>query len=352
MNMPFAVLDYPTQEVVADTLSGPSVFDEVTSDFGELMDSVIPVETIAIGLLKGIALVVIAWLLIRLFDRAMKMWTKRFEDLPAIDPHRQRALTISTLLTSSVRYATWTVVLIMILGIMNIDVGALIATAGIAGIAIGFGAQSLVKDMIGGILLLFDDSIHVGDIVRIGTEEGMVEDIGVRIIKVRRFNGELLMVPAGDLRTFANRSMGFVRAIVVVGLSYDQDVDKIMTVMQKVADQFAAEHPDILLDEEPIVQAITEFADSSVNARIVIKMIPGEQWNSERELRRMLKQAFDREGIVIPFPQRTLRVIQEEATASTYRVAPPSPADTPGDQTASGVQEEPEEDESDDSTAY
>ena len=92
MNMPFAVLDYPTQEVVADTLSGPSVFDEVTSDFGELMDSVIPVETIAIGLLKGIALVVIAWLLIRLFDRAMKMWTKRFEDLPAIDPHRQRAL--------------------------------------------------------------------------------------------------------------------------------------------------------------------------------------------------------------------------------------------------------------------
>lgn len=315
-----------------------------------MVDSILPLQSIAVGLLKAIALVFIAWLLIRLFDRAMRIWTRRFEELPPIDPHRQRALTISTLLTSSVRYATWTVILIMVLGIMNIDVGALIATAGIAGIAIGFGAQSVVKDMIGGILLLFDDSIHVGDIVRIGTDEGMVEDIGVRIIKVRRFNGELLMVPAGELRTFANRSIGFVRAIVVVGLSYDQDVEKVMTVMQKVADQFAADHPDILLDEEPIVQAITEFADSSVNARIVIKMIPGEQWNAERDIRRMLKQAFDREGIVIPFPQRTLHVIQQDTSASKYNVAPPNPAQALSDDASVSVQEEPEEDDSDEST--
>lgn len=289
---------------LADFVDAPSRLIANVSDIFSL-------EAILVSGMKVIFIIAIAGLLVKLVDRALHIWNRRFEGLALIAPRRQRALTISTLLSSTVRYVVGGIALITVLDVLHIDVAALIATAGIAGIAIGFGAQSLVKDMIGGVLLLFDDTIHVGDMIRIGTDEGLVEDIGVRTIKIRRFNGELLMVPAGDMRTFGNRSVGFVRAIVPVGLSYDQDTDRVMTVMQRVAEEYAADHKEILMDEEPLVQGITNFGESSVDARIVIKMIPGEQWDAERELRRRLKHAFDAEGISIPFPQRTLHFVQE-----------------------------------------
>jgi len=279
-----------------------------TASFLEYLDSVVPWETVAIVFLKILAILVLAWVLIRVVDRTVRMWNGRFAELPTYDHGRQRAMTIGTLILSSTKYVVWALSIIMILDEVQIDVGALIATAGVAGIAIGFGAQSLVKDVIAGVLLLFDDSIHVGNIVKVGTEEGIVEDIGVRIIKVRRLSGELIMIPAGELRIFGNKSVDFMRAVVVVGLSYGQETEPIMEVMNQVLMDWAKDNPDILLDEEPMVHAITEFADSSVNARMVAKVLPGTQFDAERELRRRLKRAFDEKGIVIPFPQRTLHI--------------------------------------------
>ena len=304
------------QDVIQDSLSvsAQSVpTTEATKDGGALaflgnLNAIIPWESAAIAVLKIVAILFLAWFLIRVVERAVRIWNHQFAGLPTIDHGRQRAMTIGTLLTSSAKYVVWALAIIMILDELQIDVGALIATAGIAGIAIGFGAQSLVKDMIAGVLLLFDDTIHVGNIVKVGTEVGIVEDIGVRIIKVRRLSGELIMIPAGELRIFGNKSVDFMRAVVEVGLSYGQDTEPILEVMNQVAKDWAAEHPDIMLDEQPLVQAITEFADSSVNARIVIKMLPNEQFEAERQIRRRLKQAFDEKGIVIPFPQRTLHV--------------------------------------------
>ena len=304
----------PDTAQVADTTAADPLVELVKTPsrlFAQLAD-IFSLEAVLASGLKVILIIFLSWAIIKSIDRALQIWNRRFEDLPLIAPRRQRALTISTLLSSTIRYVIGAIALITILDVLHIDVAALIATAGIAGIAIGFGAQSLVKDMIGGVLLLFDDTIHVGDLIRIGTDEGLVEDIGVRTIKIRRFNGELLMVPAGDLRTFGNRSVGFVRAIVPVGLSYGQDVERILEVMRTVADDYAADHKDILMDEEPLVQAITNFGESSVDARIVVKMIPGEQFEAERELRRRLKQAFDKEGISIPFPQRTLHIVEGE----------------------------------------
>jgi len=290
------------------TDSTTTSMSEPTRTFWEYVDSIVPWETALVALLKIGAILILAWIIIRVVDRAIRIWNNRFADLPTFDPGRQRAMTIGTLLTSSTKYVVWVLAVIMILDEMQIDVGALIATAGIAGIALGFGAQSLVKDMISGVLLLFDDTIHVGNSVRIGDEAGVVEDIGVRVIRVRRLSGELLMIPAGELRIFGNKSVGFMRAVVEVGLSYAQDTEPILSVMNDVAQHWAKEHPEIMMDEEPIVQAITEFADSSVNARIVIKVLPGEQWEAERQLRLALKKAFDDQGIVIPFPQRTLHI--------------------------------------------
>jgi small conductance mechanosensitive channel len=224
-----------------------------------------------------------------------------------LDPRRQRVYTIGNLLTSAARYVIWPIAVIMILSELNINVGALVATAGIAGLAFGFGAQTLVKDVIAGIFLLFDDTIHVGDLVRIGNEAGTVEDIGVRLIRVRKFDGEVLMVPAGELRIFGNKSIEFARVIVPVGLSYEQDIDTILPVMERVASEWAASvDEDILLDEAPTVQGLMDFGDSSVTARIVAKVRPGEQFQAERDLRLRLKSAFDALGIEIPFPRRTV----------------------------------------------
>lgn len=247
-----------------------------------------------------------AWLLIKVIDKANRKWITRFDSLPDIHPRRQRSYTVSTLLGSLARYTLWPLAIIMVLSELNLDITALLATAGIAGIALGFGAQTLVQDFISGIFLLFDDTIHVGDFVSIGAHEGTVEYIGVRLIKVRKFNGELLMVPAGELRTFGNRSIDYMRVIVNVGLAYEQNIEDILPIMQKVANTWAEEHRDILEEEQPLVQAITDLAESSVNARIVVQVTPGEQFAAERELRRRLKNTFDEKGIEIPFPRRTV----------------------------------------------
>ncbi|WP_022835971.1 mechanosensitive ion channel family protein [Salisaeta longa] len=262
--------------------------------------------------LRIAVILVLAVVGLRLIKRFTNSWTERSQDLEKDNPRRLRIATLSNLIQSAAHYIIWPLALIMILSEVNIDVGALLATAGIAGLAVGFGAQTLVKDVISGIFLLFDDIIHVGDLVRMGNETGTVEEIGVRLIKIRKFDGELLMVPAGDLRTFGNKNIGFARAIVEVGLSYDQDIDAILPIMEHVARSWAEVNQAILLEEEPQVQAITLMGDSSLTARIVVQVKPGEQFAAERDLRVRLKRAFDEHEVTIPFPQRTLRIINDE----------------------------------------
>ena len=290
------------QEAIADSVS---VAPESASLQSLLLDANNWFTVLGSGV-RIIITLLLAWLIIRIVDRATRKWIRYFDTLAEINPRRQRAYTISSLLRSAARYILWPLAIITVLGELSIDTSALLATAGIAGIALGFGAQTLVQDVIGGIFLLFDDTIHVGDLIRFGTDEGVVEHIGVRLIKVRKFNGELLMIPAGELRTFGNRSIDFVRAVVNVGLSYEQNLEDTLPVMQRIADEWAEEHKDILLEEKPQVQAITEMGESSVNARIVIMVVPGEQFEAERALRKRLKKEFDRLGIEIPFPRRTI----------------------------------------------
>ena len=269
-------------------------------------------EGILVSLFNIVVVLVLARLIIGTVNKGTRRWAKRYAELPAIDPQRQHVLTISGLIISSARYIVWPVALIVVLSELNVDVAALIATAGIAGLAIGFGAQTLVKDVISGIFLLFDDTIHVGDLVKIGDEEGTVEFIGIRLLKVRKFNGEMLMVPAGELRIFGNRSIDYARVIVDVGLSYEQDLESILPILERIAHTWAEAHREILLEEEPQVQAITNFTDSSINARIIVQVQPGEQFEAERVLRRMIKQEFDQRGIEIPFPRRTIYMREEK----------------------------------------
>ena len=307
---------------LADRLRADSTFIHLTNPTtslgnfidglsSELLDTALWLGLLGVAM-RALLILFLAWLAIQLIDRGTARWTRRFEDLPPVHPRRQRAYTVSNLLSSSGRYILWPVAIIMILGELDINIGALVATAGIAGLAIGFGAQTLVKDVISGIFLLFDDTIHVGDLVKIGSEAGTVEFIGVRLIKVRKFDGEVLMVPAGELRIFGNRSIGFARAVVHVGLSYEQDLDTVIPVMERVGREWAADHKDILLEEAPQVQGITDFMDSAIGVRLVVQVVPGEQFAAERELRFLLKRAFDQVGIEIPFPRRTVYMREDK----------------------------------------
>lgn len=263
--------------------------------------------------LRILVILGIALLVLQVADRLTNRWISRAEAREKGTPRRQQVITLANLFQSASRYVVWPIATIMILSEMNLDVGALLATAGVVGLAIGFGAQTLVKDVIAGIFLLFDNIIQVGDLVSIGGTTGTVEEIGVRLVKVRRLDGELIMIPAGEIRIFGNKSVDWTRAVVPVGLSYDQDVDAIMPIMKAVAQRWVDEHQDIVLEDEPQVQGLMDFGDSSVTTRVAVKVKPGQQSGAERELRQRLKRAFDERDIEIPFPQRTVHV-QEEAS--------------------------------------
>lgn len=294
--------------------------------------------TLAASAGRILIILALAFIGIKAVDRLMERWRRQVEELPPLNAKRQRTYTLSSLMSSTVRYVVWPLAIIMVLSELNMDIGALLATAGIAGLAVGFGAQTLVRDVISGIFLLFDDTIHVGDSVRIGSEVGTVEEVNIRLIKVRKFDGELLMVPAGELRTFGNRSVAFSRIVVPIGLSYEQDIDSILPVMKRVADAWVSEQdPNILLDEEATVQAINEFGDSAVTARIVMRVKPGEQFAAERELRLRLKREFDRLGIEIPFPRRTVYTRTEDDLPPTTVTDDAPPAEHEPDTESEGA---------------
>jgi len=287
-------------------------------------------QSIAFGALRIALILALAVVLLTAIRRLVARWIASVEHLDRSEPRRQRAETIGNLIRSMAQYVIWPMATIMALSELNIDVGALLAGVGIAGLAIGFGAQTLVKDVIGGIFLLFDDIIHIGDLVQVGGTMGTVEEIGVRLVKVRKFDGELVMIPAGEIRTFGNKSVNWARVIVPLGLSYGQDVDAVLDIAKRVADAWAEENRGILLEDEPQVQSILDFGDSAVTARIVVQVKPGEQFAAERELRRRLKRTFDAQDVEIPFPQRTVHVIDGASVPpSTPKELPAEEAEAP-----------------------
>jgi len=270
----------------------------------------------AASTLVRVALIVVLGLAVMaVVRRVQTRWTARAN--ASTGAHRFRMLTVAGLLGSVARYVVWAIVGVMVLSEIGLEVGPLLASAGIAGLAVGFGAQTLVKDVISGFFLLFDGTIGHGDLVTFNGKTGTVEYVGLRLIKVRTFDGELIMIPAGELRVFGNKSVGFARVIVDVGLSYEQDVTRALAALEGVASEWAATDKarEILIEESPQVQAITELGESAVTARIIAQVRPGEQFEAERDLRRLVKQRFDEQGIEIPFPRRTVYVKQMTSDA-------------------------------------
>ncbi len=288
---------------------------------------------IGLNLLQIAVIIAAAVLLLAIVSRAKVRWTRRVLDLPTLDKKRQRVLTVADLTGSVTKYLVWTIASILVISEVGINIAPLIAGAGIAGIAVGFGAQTLVKDVLSGFFLLFDETIGVGDLITVGAETGTVEYVGLRIIKVRKFDGELLMVPAGELRTFGNHSIGYSRVIVNVGLSYEEDVNKALETLHDAAQQWAEleEIAAILVEDEPQVQGVVDLGESGPTVRVIAQVEPGEQFQAARLLRLLIKQRFDREGIEMQVPRSTVFFKQRgDTVAGGVAPNPFSPvADTP-----------------------
>ena len=189
----------------------------------------------------------------------------------------------------------------------GINYGAILAGAGVIGLAVGFGAQTLIRDIISGFFILFEDLISVGDFIAVGNESGVVENIGLRTTQYREFSGILRTIPNGELTRFGNYNRDFLRALVAIDIDYDSSIEKCIAITEKVAKDWAKQNQDVVL-EEPIVQSILNFSTKGTTIRIVIKVKPQAQWNAETQLRYQLKLAFDKEGIKFPAERRDVNI--------------------------------------------
>lgn len=237
-----------------------------------------------------------------------------------------RTETIAGVLHSLTTVVVWSIAALMVLGAVGLNLGPLIAGAGIVGVALGFGAQSLVKDFLTGIFMITEDQFGVGDIVDVGEATGTVEAVTLRTTRIRDISGTLWHVPNGEITRVGNMSQLWSRALLDVGVAYDTDVDRASAIMQRAADDMAAEDEWGAFFFEPAeVWGVQDLADNEVTIRMVAKVTPAKQWAIERELRARIKAAFDAEGVEIPFPQRTVWVRDDRLLDDSSR------ADADGD---------------------
>ena len=227
-----------------------------------------------------------------------------------------RAQTLALVLRSIASVLIWTIAVTMILGELGVNLGPLIAGAGIAGVALGFGAQSLVKDFLSGIFMLVEDQYGVGDIVDVGEATGTVEAVTLRTTRIRSVEGTVWHVPNGTIDRVGNMSQQWARALLDVEVAYGTDIDEAQQVIKAVADG-VAEDPAwrgrIL--EPPEVWGIESMGPDAMSIRLVVKTRPGDQFPVMRELRRRLSEAFLREGIEMPFPQRSVWVRRDAGSS-------------------------------------
>ncbi len=246
-----------------------------------------------------LGVVLVGWIGYRLLAILIGRLLRQVEGAAVSPARAQRARTLGPLLTSIARYLMGFVVAVVILQRLGIDVRTLIVSAGVAGLAIGLGAQSLIRDVVSGFFLLFENLIAVGDVVEVGPHTGVVESVGLRVTKVRKFSGELRIVPNGELAAFGLHTAGWARLVVEISVDYEEDVGRALRVLGEVGRALADAHPATVL-EPPAAEGILRFGQAEAVLRLHARVIAGEKFQLELEARRRVKEAFAAHGIRVP----------------------------------------------------
>jgi small conductance mechanosensitive channel len=265
---------------------------------------------------KILGILIVTFILLRITSVVVNRTRARMGRKLARDiEHLKRTETLTKLVRKTIKAMLLTAATLMIMQSLGINIGPLLAGAGIVGLAVGFGAQSLVKDVIAGFFILLENHMNVGDVVDIGGKAGLVESITLRVTKLRDWGGNVHVIPNGEVAVLTNMTKGYSRAILEIGVAYKEDVDEVMQVMRDVADEMLKDPEWSERMLEPMEMAgLDSFGDSSVNIKARIKVKPLEQWNVSREYKRRLKKVFDARGIEIPFPHVTLYMGEGENT--------------------------------------
>jgi small conductance mechanosensitive channel len=254
------------------------------------------------------------WLLAWLALRVVRLTAERIEktvddgDDSITTLREKRGRTISQLLRSVGRVAIVTIAVLLTFNVF-INIAPILAGAGILGLAISFGAQSLVRDIISGFFILLENQFAVGDVIDAAGKSGVVERMTMRVVVLRDLEGTMHVIPNGEIKVVSNKTREWARAVVDITVPFTEDVDRILQVLRDEAEQFSKDAVwSVQLDGPVEVLGVEELRDNSLVIRTLLKTQPGSQWSVAREFRRRLKKRFDRETIQTPFQQRRVQV--------------------------------------------
>lgn len=220
--------------------------------------------------------------------------------------------TIQNILKSCIKYLVYIVIISNILTIFGVNIISLVTIASAGSVAIGLGAQSLLQDIITGMFILFEDQYGVGDIICIDTFTGTVEAITLRTTNIRSTDGDLYIVPNGQIKCITNMSKDFNRASITVGIPYEENIDRVIKVMEDELEKIFNKKIISGLINLPKVLGVVELSESSVNIKIIADTQIGENWQVEREIRKHIKNRLDKEHIFIPYPKRVIEIVEKK----------------------------------------
>ncbi len=227
---------------------------------------------------------------------------------------RQREDTLIGMLRTFSSVVIWVIALLMVLTALNVNIAALVTGAGLIGVVVGFGAQSTIKDILAGLFIIAENQYRVGDIIAIKDKAGVVQDITIRVTRLRDLDGYLHIIPNGQIETVTNMTFDYANVNIDLGVSYDTDIEKAKQIINRVGQEMAHDKKFQDLIMEPIAfLRLDHFDDSAVVLKVLGKVTPGSQWDVAGEFRGRIKQAFDAKDIEIPFPQRVIHTIGDAA---------------------------------------
>ncbi|WP_223702774.1 mechanosensitive ion channel family protein [Sutcliffiella deserti] len=255
------------------------------------------------GFLKIIVIILVSGLIIRFGKTLIRNFVKLRAKGP-IQVSIRRETTLVKLMENIISYVIYFMAFIMVLDIVHIDVRALLAGAGIVGLAVGFGAQNLVRDIITGFFIIFEDQFSVGDYIRTGTFEGVVEEIGLRTTKIKSWTGELHILPNGSIVEVTNFSIHNSIAIVDVSIAYEGEIEEAERVIQALLVELPLKYEEIV--QPPELLGVQTLGNSEVVLRIICETLPMKHWHIARKIRKEVKVHLDEHGIEIPFPRLVL----------------------------------------------
>jgi len=248
-----------------------------------------------------------AWVISRAARRAIRLLTQRVSQRSDDSDAIKRAETLGHVTRYVISVLLTLVAVMLVLSEFGFSLAPFLGAAGVAGLAVGFGAQSLVKDYFTGFFLLLENQIRQGDVVKLGEQVGVVEEITLRFVRLRDYEGSVHFIPNGTISVVTNMSLGFAQAVVEIGVAYHSDLEQVMAVMQRVSQELRQDpkwSDRVWADLE--MAGVERFDASSIALRARIKVKPQSQWEVRREYQKRLKVAFAEAGIEIPFPQMTL----------------------------------------------